>query len=497
MSIPVNFYFSANVEETKYQERFLFGQKYYVLPVVMMVEGAYTPNIEAGDPQDVDTIYFPSAVLQKSLKGWNGRPIMRNHPDGFISSNDPNIYEKQWVGYIFNASYNAAKKALSAEAWLNVDKSEDIILSYTSGKKIDISIGAYGDLIDTHGIINGKKYTLEIKNLVPDHLAILLDDVGACSNRDGCGLGIAASQNLFIVGEKMISKDKEISNDLSVEEENIDQNIKIMAILSTARTPKYAGTETISWADVGKTIDDYVNGYFKHSNKTKPDDFVKRVADMPAEVKNWIASKSLLGDPQAEDGANLVFFPVVNPGTNKLNAGALRAVLSGRGAQADIPDAAKKSAQTKARGLLDKEFKKETEMSSKEFIAEEQPAEVISSQHNECDRIVSFEEKMDAFIKEIGDNDLREALVEAVEERTKKRNQAVEIINAFDRVKFCEKFLSAIALDNLVKISELVMIANKKDQDKSIPTSTDFGLQGAPPLKVLKYVPPAKISWDN
>ena len=466
-----------------------------------MVEGAYTPNIENGGSQDVDTIYFPAAVLQKSLNGWNGRPIMRDHPDGFISSNDPSVYEKQWVGYIFNASYNTSKKALSAEAWLNVDKAEDIILLYTSGEKIDISIGAYGDLIDTRGIINGKKYTLEIKNLVPDHLAILLDTVGACSNKDGCGLGIAASKKFLIVGEEMADKSDNTSSKLHLEKEEKGKDIPcptdIAAILSTARNPKYKGTETISWADVGKTIGDYVQGYFKHSGKSKPDDFSKRISDMPTEVKNWIASKSLLGDSAAEDGANLVFFPVVNPGTDKLNAGALRAVLSGRGAQADISDAAKKSAQTKARSLLDKEFNKETEMSSKEFISEEQSVEVVSSQHNEGDRVVSFEEKMDAFIKDVGDNDLRNALAEAVEERSKKRNQAVEVINAFDKVKFCEKFLSAIALEHLTKISELVMIANTKGKDSLALSTVDFGLQGAPPLKALKYVPPAKISWDN
>jgi hypothetical protein len=49
----------------------------------------------------------------------------------------------------------------------------------------------------------------------------------------------------------------------------------------------------------------------------------------------------------------------VNPDTDKLNGGALRAVLGGRGAQANIPRAALDSARSVARRLLDDEYGEE------------------------------------------------------------------------------------------------------------------------------------------
>ena len=122
-------------------------------------------------------------------------------------------------------------------------------------------------------------------------------------------------------------------------------------IKSTARTPSYVGTESTKWT--GPTLDDMITGYVKAGNEKPESNLVK---DLPAKAKTWIASKTLLGDAGADTTADLIFFPCVNPSTNKLNEGALRAVISGRGAQAKIPAGAKKSAQTKARSLLVKEF---------------------------------------------------------------------------------------------------------------------------------------------
>ena len=111
-------------------------------------------------------------------------------------------------------------------------------------------------------------------------------------------------------------------------------------VLSTARKPSYSGTETTSWASVNKSFGAYAKAYMKSTGATG--DAPGSVKDAPAAMKEWIANKSLLGDASAETNRDLIFFPVVDPGTGKLNAGALRAVLSGRGAQANIPaDAAK------------------------------------------------------------------------------------------------------------------------------------------------------------
>jgi hypothetical protein len=126
----------------------------------------------------------------------------------------------------------------------------------------------------------------------------------------------------------------------------------IANILSTARTPDYSGTETSSWGSVDKSLGAYATA----CTHAMGSECSGAVGSMSSEQKHWIASKSLLGDPAASTASDLIFFPVVNPRTNKLNEGALHAVISGRGAQAKIPDSAKTSAQNKARSLLAKEF---------------------------------------------------------------------------------------------------------------------------------------------
>jgi hypothetical protein len=76
----------------------------------------------------------------------------------------------------------------------------------------------------------------------------------------------------------------------------------------------------------------------------------------------------LLGDPAADNFRDLSFFPVVTP-RGKLSEGALRAVLGGRAAQANIPQAAKESAQSRARSLLEDKFGMEPQANENSIIA--------------------------------------------------------------------------------------------------------------------------------
>lgn len=110
-------------------------------------------------------------------------------------------------------------------------------------------------------------------------------------------------------------------------------------IRSTARTPDYSGTTSGDWS--GPDLEDF--GY-------------DSVEDMSQSDKSEVASTSLLGSADAETFSELVFFPVVEPQSGNLNENALRAVISGRGSQANIPQSAINSAQNKARNLLRDEF---------------------------------------------------------------------------------------------------------------------------------------------
>src|SRR6056297_416394 len=138
-------------------------------------------------------------------------------------------------------------------------------------------------------------------------------------------------------------------------------------ILGEAREPDYEETETTSWQDVGKKMQDFIDGYYIQNPDAEPEteeEIPSTVADMPGPMKEWIARKTLLGDPDAEEFNDLVFFPVVNPKTDNLNEGGLKAVISGRGQSADIPENAYNSAEEVARSLLETEFEMEDQEDS-------------------------------------------------------------------------------------------------------------------------------------
>ena len=315
--------FVSNLISGEVSERMLGGRAYLVAPVVALVEGVVNEELAPAD----EIGEFPAA--------WNGVPVTINHPVGargenLSARNSPELHAEIEVGKFWNVRFDPPK--LKGEVWLDVEKTQvraaEVVARLRDGDVLEVSTGYWRVLDPQEGVFNGKPYVGIQRGLRPDHLAILPDAVGACSITDGCGFPRA------------------------------NEGAMVVNIRSTARKPHYSGTEELSWADVGKDFEDFRAAYYA-AHGGSPDELPEQVQDAPAEMKSWIAAKTLLGDAGAEDFRNLAFFPVVNPVTGKLNAGALRAVLSGRGSQADIPQAALESAQTMARRLLEDEFSDE------------------------------------------------------------------------------------------------------------------------------------------
>lgn len=122
-------------------------------------------------------------------------------------------------------------------------------------------------------------------------------------------------------------------------------------VLGKARRPTFSGKSSGSWS--APSLSDFERAYDGDAGEGG-------VADRPAAFKRWVAGHSLLGDPGADNFRELCFFPVVSP-SGSLNENALAAVLGGRGAQANIPSAAKESAQRMARSLLNSQFDRDLE----------------------------------------------------------------------------------------------------------------------------------------
>lgn len=437
--------------------RELLGAEYFVLPSVMMVEGAYYPSIHSCN--DRVALYFSADELLKSANSWNGRGISMMHPEGNSSFNVPDVFDNHWLGFVFNTGFEDDKKRLVSDLWISKDRGQEIVDRVQAREQIDLSIGACGNLTVGEGVANGIKYTRQFTNIVGDHLAILPDVKGACSWSDGCG--IRASE--YGVPIEL------------VEESNYMPKAKVQSIAKEARKPSYDGTEEISWVSVGKTFSEYLKGYLKHKGGSA--EGVISVATAPQKIKTWIASKTLLGDPNASSSRDLIFFPVVNPMTNKLSRGALRAVISGRGAQAEIPTTAKKTAIAKANLLLEEEFGK----NKKEVSASKEPVPVAASDKGEnmseeIKRSSSEEIPLEDFIEK-APSKYRKFLLDAVLSTKARRDETIKAILDFKDVAFCSKFLEETGTSDLEAIMSTTRLVNKYKETISAKEAKDSELK--------------------
>ena len=171
--------FKTNITERAKVKQFE-GQDHLVVPVVAAKEAVMNDYL------------YPERELKKNIKSWNGVPITINHPNESgedVSVNSPMMMEMFSVGKFFNVKYDGGVKG---EIWLNVKQAEEkgfdeIISNLKDGVMMEVSTGLMSDLEHKSGVFKNKRYDGVIKGIIPDHLAILPNDLGACSIDDGCG----------------------------------------------------------------------------------------------------------------------------------------------------------------------------------------------------------------------------------------------------------------------------------------------------------------------
>jgi hypothetical protein len=165
--------------------------EYLVVPLVMLVEGVIQ-GANASQPE-----FCPNSELEKSAVGWNGRPIVMNHPmiqGSYVSANSPTVLENWAFGFVFNTT--TPDRKLQAEAWIDTTRAaekggefQDVVDRLNAGEIIEVSTGLYTEVKPSKGKFNNKRYSSIWSTIIPDHLAILSSGVtGACSVEDGCGI---------------------------------------------------------------------------------------------------------------------------------------------------------------------------------------------------------------------------------------------------------------------------------------------------------------------
>lgn len=153
------------------------------VPVVMIVEGVLNDAL------------LTVEEFGKYVGGWNGRPVVVRHPadesgNDISAADSPETMASYAIGTLYNARIEGTR--LVADMHIEASKACSlgfcgIVEALKAGKVLEVSTGYFSDSEPSTGDHNGESYSEIHRNIVPDHLAILPDEEGACSVDDGCG----------------------------------------------------------------------------------------------------------------------------------------------------------------------------------------------------------------------------------------------------------------------------------------------------------------------
>lgn len=241
--------FRSNSDTTSYRVDYLDGREHLIIPVVMM----------RSDVVMNGTLVPASEMYAFS---WNGVPVTVGHPadttQNFVTANAPDIVENWVVGQIFNAY--VVEGVMKAEAWIDVAKANskhgDLVERIMSSQNMDVSTGFFSKDVPATGTSNGRTYSKVASGILPDHLALLPDETGACSWEDGCGVRNKQEKKPMskIVGNSMNDLLSSISIKANERGKDDDWRQILADLISDDRSPfvpddldglSYVSTETL------------------------------------------------------------------------------------------------------------------------------------------------------------------------------------------------------------------------------------------------------------
>jgi hypothetical protein len=163
------------------------GREYIVAPLSLIVSGVLNGSKGA--------LYYPEDEIANSADIWNGIPLVVYHPTQNgkpVSAKSPGIWEKSGIGRVRNSRY---KGKLIAEGWFDVERMKRIdprvYDSLVKNKPIELSTGLFTNNEPARNgatCPKGRPYQYIARSYRADHVAVLPDQVGACSLNDGCGV---------------------------------------------------------------------------------------------------------------------------------------------------------------------------------------------------------------------------------------------------------------------------------------------------------------------
>lgn len=175
------------------------GIEYLIAPVTAIVAGVLNGRLVS------------SEVIEESVWSWPDVPVVLPHPQKngvFVSARSP-----EWAATTPARLYNTffEDNALKGEVWINLEMAHalggdtwEMVERIEAGELIECSTGYYADEVRSPGVWNGEGYDFITTAIYPDHLAVLLHEVGACSVADGCGVlaNTEGSMSKLILNDK-------------------------------------------------------------------------------------------------------------------------------------------------------------------------------------------------------------------------------------------------------------------------------------------------------
>lgn len=160
----------------------LRGREHVVVGMTMMVPGIL--NGSQGP------LLYEEPDIQAAVRAWNGLPIVNRHPkEG--SARTPEYLNAAQLGVVLDARYS--KSSLVANGWFDIEDCNRIdmriVPALLNGSKLELSTGLGVVIEQKSGVLqDGSVYNGVARQHAPDHLALLLDEIGACSVQMGCGV---------------------------------------------------------------------------------------------------------------------------------------------------------------------------------------------------------------------------------------------------------------------------------------------------------------------
>jgi hypothetical protein len=137
-------------------------------------------------------------------EAWDGMPVTIGHPRDAggtpISAREPGVLGAFGVGQLAHANLGQTQRrrepcvSLRAELYLDVERCETLggealqaLTMLEAQELLEVSTGFFSAARAESGVFAGVPYQETLHDIVPDHLALLPNQIGACAVSDGCG----------------------------------------------------------------------------------------------------------------------------------------------------------------------------------------------------------------------------------------------------------------------------------------------------------------------